>query len=131
MNLVPCLSGCNSGYAVGDKAHNVSWKALMWNQVEEQIQVERVVCPPVPEVFLIHGTAVMLIERDRKVPRSFSTTICASSRRTSGSRSARTSGERQHLVCCFETPAVCTVAERVMAGAAVRRRERSATQYET
>ena len=41
-----------------------------------------------------------------------------------GSSRSDTSGEPQHLVCCFETPAVCTVAARVMAGAAVRRRQR-------
>ena len=41
-----------------------------------------------------------------------------------GSRGSHTSGEHQHLVCCFETFAVCTFAERAVAGAAVRRRQR-------
>ena len=35
-----------------------------------------------------------------------------------------TSGEPQHLACCLETLTVCTVAESVMAGAAVRKRQR-------
>ena len=46
------------------------------------------------------------------------------SRKGFGSRGSYTSGEPQHLVCCFETLAVCTFAESAMAGAAVRRRQR-------
>ena len=45
-------------------------------------------------------------------------------RRIDAFYSTYTSGEPQHLVCCFETLAVCTFAERAMAGAAIRRRQR-------